>query len=54
MSDRRGRGVRGFLMTSVAAAVLAGPALAEAFLDLPPGPVRARLTALARAIGALG
>ena len=31
-----------------------GPALAEAFLDLPPGPVRARLTALARAIGALG
>jgi transcriptional regulator with XRE-family HTH domain len=27
-----------------------GPALAEAFLDLPPGPVRARLTDLARSI----
>ena len=29
-----------------------GPALAEAFLKLPPGPIRNRLTALARAIGA--
>lgn len=29
-----------------------GPALAEAFLNLPPGPIRNRLTALARAIGA--
>jgi transcriptional regulator with XRE-family HTH domain len=29
-----------------------GPALAEAFLRLPPGPIRHRLTALARAIGA--
>lgn len=28
-----------------------GPALAEAFLNLPPGPIRHRLTALARAIG---
>jgi len=28
-----------------------GPALAEAFLRLPSGPVRNRLTALARAIG---
>jgi transcriptional regulator with XRE-family HTH domain len=27
-----------------------GPALAKAFLDLPPGPVRARLTDLARSI----
>lgn len=31
-----------------------GPALAEAFLRLPPGPIRHRLTALARAIGAAG
>lgn len=30
-----------------------GPALAEAFLSLPPGQIRLRLTALARAIGAL-
>lgn len=29
-----------------------GSALAEAFLRLPPGPIRRRLTALARAIGA--
>lgn len=29
-----------------------GPALAEAFLRLPPGQIRHRLTALARAIGA--
>jgi len=29
-----------------------GPALAEAFLGLPPGPIRYRLAALARAIGA--
>jgi len=29
-----------------------GLALAEAFLNLPPGPIRNRLTALARAIGA--
>jgi transcriptional regulator with XRE-family HTH domain len=29
-----------------------GPALAEAFLSLPPGQIRVRLTALARAIGA--
>jgi transcriptional regulator with XRE-family HTH domain len=28
-----------------------GPALAEAFLNLPPGPIRTKLTALARAIG---
>ena len=28
-----------------------GPALAEAFLRLPPGQIRAKLTALARAIG---
>jgi transcriptional regulator with XRE-family HTH domain len=28
-----------------------GSALAEAFLNLPPGPIRNRLTALARAIG---
>lgn len=28
-----------------------GPALAEAFLSLPPGAIRNRLTALARAIG---
>jgi transcriptional regulator with XRE-family HTH domain len=28
-----------------------GPALAEAFLHLPPGQIRHRLTALARAIG---
>jgi transcriptional regulator with XRE-family HTH domain len=31
-----------------------GPALAEAFLSLPPGPIRNRLTALARAIGVRG
>ncbi len=30
-----------------------GPALAEAFLSLPPGPIRSRLTALARAIGGM-
>ncbi len=44
----RGRG-RDLVAEMVAAPE--GPALAEAFLDLPPGPIRTRLTALARAIG---
>ncbi|WP_168075297.1 TonB-dependent receptor [Caulobacter sp. SSI4214] len=54
MSDRRGRGVRGFLMTSVAAAVLAGPALAEDArhsFNIPAGDAVAALQTFARQSG---
>jgi transcriptional regulator with XRE-family HTH domain len=44
-------GSRGASLVSEMIATPDGPALAEAFLKLPPGPVRFRLAALARAIG---